>query len=198
MSSPVSYVVEQSNEEVNGIDQHDYMPTALPTAAKFDDEVKMANKFPELSFIGVEKNVTCAGITAKKMVEAAMQAEKEEILPYSVITIDIQGMHQINSNYGISTGDKLLVKVSEILTRTIKDNGVIARWGNDEFIVLLPHVDAPTAEALANISKCEFTGVTVNGVPLRARFGFATRTDADIDLEELLRQAENKSQSDRV
>ena len=126
------------------------------------------------------------------------QAEKEKILPYSVITIDIQGMHQINSNYGISTGDKLLVKVSEILTRAIKDNGTIARWGNDEFIVLLPHVDAPTAEALANISKCEFTGVTVNGVPLRARFGYATRTDADIDLEELLRQAENKSQSDRV
>ena len=126
------------------------------------------------------------------------QAEKEEIIPFSIITIDIQGMHQINSNYGISTGDKLLVKVSEILTRTIKDNGTIARWGNDEFIVLLPHVDAPTAEALANICKCEFTGVTVNGVPLRARFGYATRTDTDTDLEELLRQAENKGQSDRV
>ncbi len=58
MSSPVSYVVEQSNEEVNGIDQHDYMPTALPTAAKFDDEVKMANKF-EVAHDEVLKQVSC-------------------------------------------------------------------------------------------------------------------------------------------
>ncbi len=58
MSSPVSYVVEQSNEEVNGIDQHDYMPTALPTAAKFDDEVKMANKFG-VAHDEVLKQVSC-------------------------------------------------------------------------------------------------------------------------------------------
>ncbi len=58
MSSPVSYVVEQSNEEVNGIDQHDYMPTALPTAAKFDDEVKMANKFV-VAHDEVLKQVSC-------------------------------------------------------------------------------------------------------------------------------------------
>ncbi len=58
MSSPVSYVVEQSNEEINGIDQHDYMPTALPTAAKFDDEVKMANKF-EVAHDEVLKQVSC-------------------------------------------------------------------------------------------------------------------------------------------
>ncbi len=58
MSSPVSYVVEQGSEEVNGIDQHDYMPTALPTAAKFDDEVKMANKF-EVAHDEVLKQVSC-------------------------------------------------------------------------------------------------------------------------------------------
>lgn len=49
--------------------------------------IKMANKFPELSFIGVEKNVTCAGITAKKMVEAEVKnakliyADAQQLLP---------------------------------------------------------------------------------------------------------------------
>ena len=58
MSSPVSYVVEQSNEDVNGIDQHDYMPTGLPTAAKFDEEVRMANKF-EAAHDEVLRQVSC-------------------------------------------------------------------------------------------------------------------------------------------
>ena len=49
--------------------------------------IKMASKFPELSFIGVEKNVTCAGITAKKMVEADVKnakliyADAQQLLP---------------------------------------------------------------------------------------------------------------------
>ncbi len=49
--------------------------------------IKMAKKFPKLSFIGVEKNVTCAGITAKKMVEADVKnakliyADAQQLLP---------------------------------------------------------------------------------------------------------------------
>ena len=125
------------------------------------------------------------------------RADAEEIVPYSIIVVDIQGMRQINDNYGIETGDNLLIKVGELLTKAVKDQGTIARWGSDEFIVMLPGVDGATAEALVNICKCDFPGVTVNGVPLRAHFGFATRTDMSKTLPDILRSAERQSLQDR-
>lgn len=131
----------------------------------------------------------CEGLIAK--------AEREEIVPYSLIVIDIQGMHQVNENYGTETGDNLLIKVGELLTKAVKESGIVARWGSDEFLILLPNTDAATAEALVNICKCDFSGVTVNGVPLRAHFGHATRTDMSRNITDLLRSAERQSLQDR-
>lgn len=121
------------------------------------------------------------------------QAEREEICPYSIIVADIRGMRQINENYGHATGDKLLIKVSEIMTKTVKDAGIVARWGSDEYIVLLPKTDSVKAEALANICKCNFPGVTVDGIPIRVRIGFATRSDLDQSISETLLSAEQAS-----
>ena len=126
------------------------------------------------------------------------QAERDMILPYSIIVASIAGMRLINDNYGRQTGDNLLIKVSELLSKSIKDNGTVARWGGDEFIVLLPNIDAATAEALMNICKCEIPGVTVNGVPLRAHIGFATRTEASQSLPDVLRNAEHHSAQSRL
>lgn len=126
------------------------------------------------------------------------KAEQEEIAPYSIISIEIQGMRQVNDTYGTETGDKLLVKVSEILTRCVKDNGSVVKWASDEFIVLLPEIDSTTAEALTNIARCEFSGVTVNGVPIRAYFGFATRTSTEQSMKELLQAAELCSTNEQV
>ena len=125
------------------------------------------------------------------------QAERDEIAPYSVIVIDVMGMHQINDNYGNQTGDNLLIKVGEILTKAVKDSGVVARWGSDEFLILLPNTDPATCEALANICKCDFGGVTVNGVPLRAHIGFANRTDTSKALTDILRAAEQECKHSR-
>jgi len=126
------------------------------------------------------------------------QADRDGIAPYSIIVASIAGMRLINDNYGRQTGDNLLIKVSELLSRAIKDNGTVARWGGDEFIVLLPNVDASTAEALTNICKCEFPGVTVNGVPLRAHVGYATRTDTAHSIQDVLRSAEHQSAQSRM
>ena len=45
VSNPVSYVVEQADDKVNNIDQHDYMPLSSAESAKFDKKVQMANRF---------------------------------------------------------------------------------------------------------------------------------------------------------
>ena len=45
ISNPVSYVVEEADKSIDNIDQHDYMPVSVANSGKFDQEVKMANRF---------------------------------------------------------------------------------------------------------------------------------------------------------
>lgn len=45
VSNPVSYIVEEEDDCIDDIDQHDYMPVAFAHSGKFDQEVKMANRF---------------------------------------------------------------------------------------------------------------------------------------------------------
>ncbi len=126
------------------------------------------------------------------------QAERESRCPYSIIVADIKGMHQINENYSRSTGDSLLCKVADIISKAIKDNGIVARWGSDEFIVLLPDTEKEKAEAFMNICKLQFSGVTVNGIPLRVLTGYATRIDPSIPLQSIVRTAEIHSEQSNL
>lgn len=41
----MSYVVEEADKSIDNIDQHDYMPVSVANSGKFDQEVKMANRF---------------------------------------------------------------------------------------------------------------------------------------------------------
>ena len=120
------------------------------------------------------------------------KADREKICPYSLIVADICGMHQINENYGRETGDLLLTKVGEIISKAVKDNGMVARWESDEFIVLMPETESEKAEAFTNICKCQFPGVTVNGIPLRVHIAFATRTDPDTPIADTLHAAKSR------
>lgn len=120
------------------------------------------------------------------------KADREKLCPYSLIVADISGMHGINENYGRETGDLLLIKVGEIISKAVKDNGMVARWESDEFVVIMPGVESEKAEAFTNICKCQFPGVTVNGIPLRVHIAFATRTDPDEPITETLHLAKSR------
>lgn len=69
--------------------------------------------------------------------------------PFSIIIGDVDNFKDFNDQYGHACGDHVLNRVSDLLRDRTRDVDRIARWGGEEFILLLPETDAVGAGSLA-------------------------------------------------
>lgn len=65
--------------------------------------------------------------------------------PLSLLLIDIDHFKQINDQLGYKTGDIALQKLAKLLDEHTRINDQPARWGGEEFIIILPNTDLPSA-----------------------------------------------------
>ena len=73
---------------------------------------------------------------------------KSRRYPISVINLDIDGLHDINNNWGHDAGDELIKKLAHVLKEVFRSEDCVARAGGDEFIVILPETDIKSAEEM--------------------------------------------------
>jgi diguanylate cyclase (GGDEF)-like protein len=91
------------------------------------------------------------GLANRSVFDEALKREQAHAerrrLPYSVVVLDIHGLQRINDTLGSDAGDAALLLVANVLHRTLRETDVAARWGGDEFAVLLPAADVGAANA---------------------------------------------------
>lgn len=68
----------------------------------------------------------------------------------SVIFFDIDHFKRINDNYGHSVGDEVLIAISSLISNHIRSTDMFARWGGEEFLLLLPETGIEEAKIVAN------------------------------------------------
>ena len=70
-------------------------------------------------------------------------------LPFSVMVIDVDDFKSINDQFGHHTGDRLLVTVVETIKQNLRAIDIIARFGGDEFVILLVNTAETAADTVA-------------------------------------------------
>ncbi len=74
---------------------------------------------------------------------------KRHKLKLSLIMIDLDDFKDVNDKFGHLVGDKVLKEFSHILSKSVRDEDIIARFGGDEFMIVLPHTGCIGARCLA-------------------------------------------------
>ena len=90
-----------------------------------------------------------------------MEYAKRYSTDFSVAIIDFDDFKKINDNYGHLAGDRVIVEFVSLVNKNIRKSDIFARWGGEEFILLLPNTNIKQAVELAerirrNIEKHEF------------------------------------------
>ena len=67
----------------------------------------------------------------------------------SLLIIDLDDFKLVNDQYGHQVGDQVLQETAHLFSSLVADQGIVARWGGEEFAILLPYFDLPKASLLA-------------------------------------------------
>jgi len=69
--------------------------------------------------------------------------------PFCLIMVDIDHFKQTNDTYGHLEGDRVLVRIAQLLKERLRSTDIIGRWGGEEFLIMAPHTDLERAAILA-------------------------------------------------
>ncbi len=127
-------------------------------------------------------------------VEHAINRIKRTQAPIAVLFLDLDNFKSVNDSLGHAAGDELLVKVTERLQACLRTSDTPARFGGDEFAVLLEDMEradqaAMIAERIRLVLCTPFT-IAGSETFISTSIGIATTTTANETPEELLRNAD--------
>ncbi|MBC2726411.1 diguanylate cyclase [Desulfosporosinus sp.] len=124
--------------------------------------------------------------------------QPEGNFPLSVIMADLNGLKLANDVFGHIQGDKLLIGLGRVLLHSTRKSDVVARWGGDEFLILLPSTDMSACKKVAEriLESCKHQ----EGLPieLSVSLGMATQQKSTKNISDLFGIAENRMYSEKL
>jgi len=117
------------------------------------------------------------GVANRRHLDERMPCELERVHRYgntlSVIMADLDNFKRVNDTYGHLKGDEVIVAFAKVLTECVRSADFVARFGGEEFFVILPEADRAGAELLAERIRAAMQAKKIEGIsqPITASLG---------------------------
>lgn len=124
--------------------------------------------------------------------EEINRLDTDRQLPISIIIGDVNGLKLINDAFGHHDGDELLVSAASLLKQACREEDIIARWGGDEFAILLPQTSEEDAHQIYKRIKNSCRQAGSYPLQLSISLGMATKIYNWQNIREILKEAEGR------
>jgi len=127
---------------------------------------------------------------------------KEELLrsrqagmPASIVLFDLDHFKSVNDNHGHDVGDTVICEFTNLMKPALHSGDIVARWGGEEFIALMPNTSLDRATAIAEMvrQRFELVGFALErgqSLRLTASAGVVCCEDSRDDLESMIKHAD--------
>ncbi len=122
--------------------------------------------------------------------EEILRIDSNRHLPITLFIADINGLKLVNDAFGHSEGDELLNRMAQILKMCCRREDIIARWGGDEFALLLLNTPGYKADELCRRISQLCRDKCKGPIPLSLAMGHATKKKMEHNIRDVLREAE--------
>ncbi|WP_242975867.1 HD domain-containing phosphohydrolase [Desulfosporosinus sp. FKB] len=130
--------------------------------------------------------------------EEIRRLDSERNLPLSIIMGDVNGLKLVNDTFGHEKGDELLRKAAGVIRKACRTDDIVARWGGDEFILLLPQTNPDEAAMIVKRIKNQCSDEQVNTICISISFGWATKKETSEDILKTLKVAEDYMYKNKI
>ena len=103
---------------------------------------------------------------------------------------DVNGLKLTNDIFGHAYGDLLLERIAMVFRSHCRTDDIVARWGGDEFILLLAKTSLDEARGIMGRIKASFANERVKSIKGSISMGIAVKEQRDVDVKTVLNQAE--------
>jgi len=169
-----------------------------------DDDVEMLKAVADQAAVAINKaqlwdmavTDSLTGLYVRRYFMVKLQEELVRAERYnnilSIVMADLDGFKNINDTYGHDMGDRVLKAIGQFLQQNIRDVDVVARYGGDEFVIMIPEAAQESAYILSERLRKQFSELKFENLPpITISLGIATYPSEGPELEDIIKKADS-------